>query len=563
MSAPPLSAPPLSAPPLTGPSPVTGQMPLWPAMPVPQSAPPMPPPPVAPRATRSRLPWIIGIAVLLVVGLCAGAGIGVVLAAARLKDGYAITADTADQLLRAAARSLAGSAGVKLTGTVSGSGGGDAEVAFEATNRGGITGTMLQSGQTVQFLHVNGRPFIRADAAYWQQATGILAPGVDSAARVAFLAKRWVAVDPDTVGADPDQVLTPGRLGERLLELAKPGMVKRVGETTHKGVESYDIATPLGTVSVAKAAPHRVVRVTSEGQVSGPEASGSPSPPRKKRAGDEFELFVDRMPVEQVEALVQKIDAKAKELADAIDARVTFEAKPTLTLSPCGNFGCTVNVTIENKIRSRSPYYKTDQPVEAIVEVSWTYDGRPIGSCIGTVTLPPNGSAAVTFTPHPCSVTYTTPADGRTHQIYAQVQGYARAMVQVDLAEIANKLAKQSTELKMCLAGPHGLPGWSARHGGVQYIPPKSLKPGEALPMRNGGYVDDMDNVWQLGRPSEAVKGFFSKEWDVQLTDRGRQSWDQKGWPRKDKDHANITPDGFDSHGTQPARGTIPSCDNS
>jgi len=29
--------------------------------------------------------------------------------------------------------------------------------------------------------------------------------------------------------------------------------------------------------------------------------------------------------------------------------------------------------------------------VEAIVEVSWTYDGRPIGSCVGTVTLPPAG----------------------------------------------------------------------------------------------------------------------------------------------------------------------------
>jgi hypothetical protein len=170
--------------------------------------------------------------------------------------------------------------------------------------------------------------------------------------------------------------------------------------------------------------------------------------------------------------------------------------------------------------------------------------------------------------PDPCSVSYTTPADGRQHAISAEIEGSVRGLIEVDIAGLAQKLAKQSKELKMCTAGQYGLPGWSGKHGRIHYIPPSSWTPGDPLPMtgsgRTRGYVDDMGDVWKMEDPSAAVAGRFTEEWDVQfVNDSGRRAWDNRGWPRKDSGHANVTPDGLDSHGEQPKdREKIPTCDN-
>jgi hypothetical protein len=386
------------------------------------------------------------------------------------------------------------------------------------------------------------------------------------AVRAGFLAQKWVRVGQEELGIDVDRLLTPARIGAELVVLAKTARIDRGRETTINGVAVREISTWSATASVTVAKPYRIMRLASS-SASAPEATPTSSgPPRRQRAVYDFELYVDKLPPEQIEKLVAQIDAKVRELADSIDSQVSFTAKPGIALAPCGNFSCTVNVTITSDFQSRSPYIKADEPVSVLVEVHWTYDGRPIGgTCVGEATVPPRGSAQVRFSP-PCTVTYTTPADNKTHFIEARVEGFARAMAEVDIGKVADRLAKQSVELRMCMAGPHGLPGWSDRHGPVRYVPPRSWKPGQDLPKNpDGGFRDEYGNSWTLGRPSEAVKSAFSKEWDVQFSTQGLQAWKNNGWPVKGEGqqaHGNITPDGYDSHGTQPDRSDIPHCDN-
>lgn len=67
--------------------------------------------------------------------------------------------------------------------------------------------------------------------------------------------------------------------------------------------------------------------------------------------------------------------------------------------------------------------------------------------------------------------------------------------------------------------------------------------------MKNGGYVDRFGNVWQEGTAhGRAHAEGYAREWDVQLSRRGKVRWGRSakrgvgGW------YVNVTPRGHRSH---------------
>lgn len=87
-------------------------------------------------------------------------------------------------------------------------------------------------------------------------------------------------------------------------------------------------------------------------------------------------------------------------------------------------------------------------------------------------------------------------------------------------------------------------------NGGFRYIPSKRYRPGNPLPfeMIGGGekaFIDRFGNKWVRG-PYHGKPGLHTFEWDVQLSEAGKNAWGK--FAKKGKNYINVTPDGALSH---------------
>jgi putative RNase toxin 17 of polymorphic toxin system len=542
-----LGGPPPGAPGTPPPYPPMGPPPAYP--PGYGGRPPYPPVPgMQGMPVRRRRLW----PVFLVVGLVVVALVGGLLAVGLSVTGGGPSGDQADataNLLRQAAFTLTREPATHYTGEIDDAEGATMHADLKVTNSGSAIGTLSDSSGTVSFVATDGREFLRAPTAFWTSA-GL------SARRAGLYAKHWIKVDPSDVDIDTKKVLAPLRLGQQLSAAAKSHQVRRGAVGKVNGVRARELFTTAGGVWVTTAKPYRIVRVDSN--AAAPATSATPDGYQGRahvvQVGPSskynFDLFVATMPDSAINDLMSQLQQKLDQLKNSLDSTVQFTLDGDVKLSPCGQTSCTANVSLSNTLSTTNKYVKPNQPVTAEVYIYMTLDGASIQECVDEVSMDPGGS---TKNPVTCTATYELPSDGETHTIEAKVEAIGKALVEADIKQMADDLAKQSTGLRLREAGEYGLPGWNPTDGPIRYEPPSNYRSGP-LPTKNGGYVDKYGNIWeQGGGEGKAAADGYSKEWDVQLNDKkkGSNAWGATPHRNKSKGggfHLNITPDGHISH---------------
>jgi hypothetical protein len=269
-----------------------------------------------------------------------------------------------------------------------------------------------------------------------------------------------VKADADLFGSDLTTALAPGALA-RLLD-PREGEQPVIGQSERiNGVEARPIRVDALTAYVTTAAPHRIVRLTSD---ENPAASDTPSPqipraltdrgrfvPARAPGATGFAVDVAELTDAEVDTFFKELEERVRGLKDSLDSRVRFSLAGQITLAPCGTNGCQANVTISNRVQTNSPYLSAKQPVNATVTISMTLDGRPINTCNNTVTMQPNGSVTTT-----CFAAYVIPPsrNPKTHYVRATARTVARALVQADADRLVNDLVAELARNRRPRGGP-------------------------------------------------------------------------------------------------------------
>ncbi len=324
--------------------------------------------------------------------------------------------DAATAHLRSATADFARQPVVRYTGQITTSGDEAITVDLSVTQRGTTTGTFVQKGIKIGLFVIDDRTFFKAPLAYWvAQDT--------EAKRAARYPSQWVRVSSQDLGIDPQTLLAPEVLAAKFPTSAAG---KAAGAlTTINGLETREIIGTDETVYVTTAQPYRVLRVTS--------------------TRDKFDLDTVFFAEPLVIGLFKRIDTQVQGLTLAIDSQVVHSVDGKVLLTPCGQTSFTAKATINTL---SSPYPKTNKPTAADVQITFTLDKRPIGTCTKVLTIPPTGKA-----PTACKVTYSLPADGRTHSIEAVVLPTARAVLAPDIAQMRKDVAGESVSWRLRQVG--------------------------------------------------------------------------------------------------------------
>jgi hypothetical protein len=77
---------------------------------------------------------------------------------------------------------------------------------------------------------------------------------------------------------------------------------------------------------------------------------------------------------------------------ERVGLQIHFALDGEITLAPCTTNGCQANVKIKNGVQGTDPHIKPTGAVNATVTVNMMLDGRPVLTCVSTVSMRPNGS---------------------------------------------------------------------------------------------------------------------------------------------------------------------------
>ncbi|WP_160160820.1 polymorphic toxin type 17 domain-containing protein [Actinomadura sp. K4S16] len=524
--------------------------------------------------------------------------------------------DVAATQLSRAATHLSNLPAAHYEGTLTGASGEQIHIDIKMTYKGSTYGTLTVDGAEIQLMAVDAKTFLKAGESYW------VANGAPNSSLKKY-AKRWVRVPISKLGFDLSAALAPTKLAQQVRAAVRDHQITAGPVTTVDGVQARQVTVPAGTVYVTAAAPQRIVRIeaTSSG-TSGGSGSGGSATPGAMGTGDEltfqpavsplrpassggFQLDLTGLTQEQAKKFINDLQSKVQDLKSSVDSQVNFTASGTGNLEPCNNYGCTANVRISNFVSSSNPYLGVKQRVTAEVTINFQLDGGPAGSCSRTISMAPNGSAGVS-----CNVSYYARTD-QNHQVTAQAQAVARAVVSADIQKMATDLKEEiqdspaNCDLPTSFmpasfaggtygggvtsapylssrasveAGPAVVvvrpPGDQERcglkgllkdqelptRGKVRYVPPEgtsyNMAKAKGLPKGtlNGrtGFRDAHENVWVRGpaRSQKSLSEGATYEWDVQLTkeNQRRYRWLCERERKKNITHLNVTPGGEISH---------------
>lgn len=317
------------------------------------------------------------LAVALVVVM---AGVSLLAYAVFGSDNTPTAGDAATGKHRAATAEFVRQPAVRYTGQIKTSVVSSTVVDLTVTQDGTTHGTFVENGTTIALLAIGGKTFYRAPAAYW--AADDIAPK-----RAARWAKQWVSVLPSRLGVDPRTELAPAAI---------------IG-----GLRRGDV-----TMQVTPAQPYRIVHLQST----------------------KLDLDVSYLPKDDGPALFRRLDAQVALFAQAIDSQVEPGVTGAIMLSPCDQRSCTARASIDALSTLTS---RISKPTTADIAVDFTVDGRPLGMCAQTVTVPPGGKISTA-----CTVRYRLPADGRDHAIEAVFLGTARALSASEVAKMRAELSR-------------------------------------------------------------------------------------------------------------------------
>ncbi|MBA3338958.1 MAG: hypothetical protein H0T54_04285 [Geodermatophilaceae bacterium] len=423
---------------------------------------------------------------LLTLGLVASLIFGLLAGFTHQVAGHAWLdpADAAEHEIGDAAITLAVSAGQRFTGSFSSDAGQRVGMQAQVSNEGSMVATLRLAGEEVQFVATGQRRFVQASQHVW---SSLAVPAADAA----LYDRKWVQVDSDFLGVDLPTLLAPQRLAwviadpARLQTTSDPGDVEDVN-----GVPARPTRAGNLTVWLSQDEPQRIVRLRSDSGQHGGDLVGQPpalGPGSDKDDQDpdgdadepdgglapglpNLALDLIEIAAQQAQQLLERTIADAvRQLAESIDARVSFTLNGQIVLAPCGASGCTATVFLTNTVTSNSPYVMLNQPVNAQVTTTMTLDGVPVGSCTTTVVMPPNGSASTT-----CPASYVVPPsqNPRIYTVRAEAIATARALLQTDIdamiAELTVERGRSRTYLYPSVPGsrpgqPPGLPSHEGR----------------------------------------------------------------------------------------------------
>jgi hypothetical protein len=344
---------------------------------------------------------------------------------------------------------------IRYRGTIT-SGGVRGDVDISVTNTGASHGTLTRAGKKLRVLAVDGKTYLKGDEDFWR-SSGAPADSVGD------YAEQWVKVPPEQLGADVQTLLAPAGLGRRLGQAAASRQVRPGSPSTVNGAQATAMSTPHGTVHVSTAEPRRIVRVErARGGAGasrlpgvpvlpgvGPRIAfegGIPAQPGEEPAGDEgLVLDLSELSPPEAEELFDKLEDKVRELKKSVDSQVRFALDGSVRLAPCGTSGCTAHLAIRNSVTTTSPYLQARQPVNAVITINMTLDGRPIRTCTDTKRMRPNASASTT-----CHAAYVIPPSPRPrmHTVRALAHAVARTLVEADIKRIIKDLRKEQEEKK-------------------------------------------------------------------------------------------------------------------
>ena len=373
----------------------------------------------------------------------------------------------------AALNTLAAAPEVHYRGTV----GGD-PVDIRVTNHGESVGSITDGGASIGVLDVGGKLYIKPPA------SGL--PGVTNKAQLAVLNGKWLT------GKDVENLLgdrladfvPPGQLAERLTTaLAASSRVPDGSDpgSVVDGVRVLTAETSLGSLSVTKNAPYRIVALGGGGDAasSPPPSDGSTTaaaaaftwkgqhawerqhaaaPVADEGNGTSFPAD----PSDESAATDNEIQDDTRQLKDAVNGDLQFKLQGNGQIS-CTAGGCQVSVTVSNSIDPAAANAKiTGGQIAAELHADVSIEGQPAGSCDSSGQLPLDNSATMGCSDPGAGGVFTSVEAEKKSEAEAQSKAeggaevpyyvhfngeyYVYATAQVSVDELVQDEQKQQTE---------------------------------------------------------------------------------------------------------------------
>ncbi|MGA5069196.1 DNA/RNA non-specific endonuclease [Streptomyces exfoliatus] len=329
---------------------------------------------------------------------------------------------------------------------------------MRSTRDGSATGTITLGGTRTSVLTVGGKTYVR-----WQN--GLLGGPASRPGQASMLKDKWVT---GSVASGMGRTLTPKQLGETLTQqLAQPDshFPSRDTTVTIEGKPAWKASTPTSDVYVTTTAPHRVLRIMPKGlgaasmpglpslPGSGPNPaadlpSSAPSPserasrsqarrqPAAPASAAPGQIDLDQMDPRAVDDLFNDLVSNTKQLKkNSVDLSYQFDTQGKAAFTGCGPGSCTVTMTVSSTFVSTN--VKPPKNIDAMMTVSMTGGGTPVGGCATSGSLPVNGTGSLscTNTSPAWSSWYNRARNQRGTHVYtalAQVVGRALSEATVD-----------------------------------------------------------------------------------------------------------------------------------
>lgn len=290
----------------------------------------------------------------------------------------------------AALNTLAAAPEVHYRSTVDGD-----PIDIRVTSHGESVGTITDSGAAISLLNVAGKLYIKPPA------SGL--PGVTNKAQLAAVSGKWLTgKDVDTLLGDRlTPFVPPGQLADRLARaLAASNALPSDSDpgTVVDGVRVLTAKTSLGTLSVSRDAPYRLVSLG--------DGTSSPPPPNDGaqtaaaaaftwtgRQASDTSFPTD--PSDEPGATDNEILDDTKQLKTAVDGDLQFKLQGNGQIS-CNAGGCQVSVAVSNTIDPATANAKiTGGQIAAELHADISIEGDPAGSCDSSRQLPLNNTATM------------------------------------------------------------------------------------------------------------------------------------------------------------------------
>jgi restriction endonuclease fold toxin 2 of polymorphic toxin system/pretoxin HINT domain-containing protein len=274
----------------------------------------------------------------------------------------------------------------------------------QVTRSGIALGTMQLGHSRVRVLAVDGKRFVRADAAFWSRH-GAFQP---SLARI--YASRWVQVGPQTVPAVA-ALRTPAQLATWLRASADPDAAE-MSDARVDGAKAKRIDFGEGAVYVTPAKPYRVLRILRSEDSGGKSTAAVPgslllasASAAEDSEGADFAV--------QYDALIDDVKSQTRKLDKAVNPQIRFTNTPAFSCATGGT--CTASTSVSNIVTGEG---KASGRITVTLTASMTALGQTL-QCSAQTAMLPNAttrlSCSASFRTPPSRTRVTVPVVGSLH----------------------------------------------------------------------------------------------------------------------------------------------------